>query len=102
MTQGTKIDYALRIHGIPLRWQSEITSWQPPFRFVDEQRKGPYRAWIHEHTFEEKDGGTLVRDVVQYTVRGGEIVRRLLVAPDLEKIFTYRTQQLSRIWAHNH
>ena len=99
MAQGTRIDYALRIHGIPLRWQSEITAWQPPFRFVDEQRKGPYRAWIHEHSFAAHEGGTRVRDVVEYEARGGELVRRMLVAPDLEKIFNYRTEQLSRIWA---
>src|SRR5579871_2259342 len=59
MRAGAKIDYQLRVHGIPLRWQSEITAWQPPSQFVDAQRRGPYRQWIHTHTFEEKNGGTL-------------------------------------------
>lgn len=42
MKQGTLLDYHLRIRGIPVRWQSEITAWDPPDRFIDRQTKGPY------------------------------------------------------------
>ena len=38
---------------------------------VDEQRRGPYRLWIHEHRFEEQGGQTLASDHVQYAVRKG-------------------------------
>jgi ligand-binding SRPBCC domain-containing protein len=95
---GTRIDYRLRLHGILLRWQSEITVWEPPFRFVDVQTRGPYRAWIHEHSFEPRDGGTLMRDYVQYAVTGGPLVRRLLVAPDLDRIFGYRRSRLEALF----
>jgi len=95
---GLRIDYRLRLHGIPLRWQSEITEWEPPFRFVDVQRRGPYRAWIHEHTFESVDGGTLMRDVVQYAVLGGPLVRKLFVEPDLKRIFNFRRLQLESVF----
>lgn len=94
MRPGTLIDYRLRIHGIPVRWQSEITAWEPPLRFVDEQRKGPYRTWIHEHRFEERDGGTMVLDQVQYAVPGGWLADRLFVRRDVESIFAFRRQQL--------
>jgi len=94
MRVGLRVDYGLRVHRIPIRWQSEITAWDPPHRFVDEQRRGPYRKWIHEHTFEAVDGGTLVRDRVQYAVPGGWLVQKLLVGPDLERIFNYRHHQL--------
>ena len=58
MRVGLLIDYKLRIRGLPVRWQTEITAWEPHRRFVDEQRRGPYKFWRHEHTFEECDGGT--------------------------------------------
>lgn len=47
--EGALIDYRLRVRGIPLRWQSKITHWDPPHSFVDEQLRGPYRLWIHTH-----------------------------------------------------
>ena len=96
MHVGTTIDYKLRIHGFPVRWRSEITAWEPPVRFVDEQVRGPYRLWIHEHTFAERDGGTLVGDRVQYAVPFDWFTHSLLVRPDVERIFRYRSDMLRR------
>jgi hypothetical protein len=98
MRVGRLIDYRLRIRGVPIRWQSEISAWEPPSRFVDEQRQGPYRLWVHEHRFEAQDEGTGVEDVVRYAVRGGALINRLLVAPDLDRIFRYRHQRLRQIF----
>jgi ligand-binding SRPBCC domain-containing protein len=92
--RGAIIDYRLRVHGIPLRWQSEILEWEPPHRFVDVQRKGPYSLWIHEHRFEPRDGGTVVYDNVQYAAPGGALVQRFLIAHDLDRIFSYRRARL--------
>ena len=97
MRAGTLIDYKLRVRGIPLRWRTLIREWEPPFRFVDEQLRGPYRQWIHEHTFTEHDGGTLARDVVRYSVFGGALVNRLFVRGDVEKIFAYREKRLKEL-----
>jgi ligand-binding SRPBCC domain-containing protein len=94
MREGALIDYRLRMHGIPLRWRTRINVWQPPHRFVDEQLHGPYRQWIHEHTFEACDGGTLARDVVRYAVPFDFIAHRWLVRPDVEGIFQYRAEAL--------
>jgi ligand-binding SRPBCC domain-containing protein len=66
--EGMQIDYRLRVHGVPMRWQSRIEVWQPPIRFVDVQTRGPYRYWRHEHLFEEVAGGTICRDTVDYVV----------------------------------
>ena len=101
MSAGTLIDYRLRLRGIPLRWQSEITVWEPPHRFVDEQRRGPYRLWIHEHTFTTQDGGTLAKDIVQYAVLGGAIAQRLFVGSELKRIFDYRRAALKNYFAAN-
>ena len=98
MHAGRLIDYKLRLHGIPIRWRSKISDWQPPFQFVDEQVKGPYSYWHHLHTFEEVSGGTLVRDVVNYAVPLGFITHPLLVRGDLTKIFEFRRQTMGRIF----
>lgn len=97
MEVGTLIDYRLKLRGIPVRWQSEITEWKPPYFFADEQRRGPYRCWIHKHTFVETDGGTLVGDEVEYAVLGGKLINNLLVRRDIEKIFEYRSQKLKEL-----
>lgn len=98
MRPGTLIDYRLKLRGFPIRWRTQITVWEPPFRFVDRQLKGPYRQWVHEHSFEEKDGGTLCRDRVDYAVPGGALVNRIFVQRDVETIFAYRREQLERLF----
>ncbi len=99
MSTGTLIDYELRLYGIPLRWQSEIRDWDPPFRFRDVQLRGPYRNWDHVHTFRETEGGTLVADHVNYSVPGGELVHRFFVKRNLTRIFSYRQEALNKIFA---
>jgi ligand-binding SRPBCC domain-containing protein len=96
---GTRIDYRLRIRGLQIRWQSEIIIWEPPTRFVDQQTRGPYRLWVHEHTFSERDGGTIAGDNVVYAVPGGKLVQKLFVAPDLDRIFHYRRAALENIFS---
>ncbi|MFQ5990046.1 MAG: SRPBCC family protein [Candidatus Methylomirabilales bacterium] len=98
MKPGTLIDYRIRLHGVPIHWQSEVMVWEPPHRFVDEQRRGPYRIWIHEHSFSTRDGGTVVEDRVEYAVPGGTLVQKHFVAPDLQRIFDYRRQRLQEIF----
>lgn len=94
---GTVIDYRLRLRGVPVRWRSRISVWEPPHRFVDEQVRGPYRRWNHEHSFESLGSETQARDFVRYSVLGGALVDRWLVRPDLERLFEYRAEQLARI-----
>jgi ligand-binding SRPBCC domain-containing protein len=94
MRTGTLIDYRLRLHAIPIHWQTEITAWEPPHRFVDSQRRGPYRFWRHEHTFVPSRGGTLVCDDVHYSILGGRVIHRFFVRSDLESIFEFRHQRL--------
>jgi ligand-binding SRPBCC domain-containing protein len=98
---GTLLDYRIKLHGVPLRWQSEIAVWDPPCRFVDQQTRGPYRSWVHEHTFAVENGGTAVGDHVQYAALGGALIQRLFIGPDLAKIFRYRQQILQEIFNPN-
>ena len=98
MNAGTVIEYKIKLHRIPIRWESEITLWDPPHRFCDVQRKGPYKKWVHEHIFETSDVGTLVRDKVNYEVIGGNLINKLFVKKDLAKIFNYRQATLLSIF----
>jgi ligand-binding SRPBCC domain-containing protein len=102
MRPGALIDYRLTLRGIPLRWRTKITTWEPPLSFSDIQLRGPYAEWSHTHTFEEENGGTLIRDVVRYRLRGPRLVtrviNRMLVAPDTKRIFEFRHEAIGEIF----
>ena len=93
MRSGAIIDYRIRIHGLPVRWRSEISVWDPPHVFVDEQRRGPYRRWVHTHRFVDAAGGTLVEDKVDFEVPGGRLLAPF-VTRDLRRIFLHRHRSL--------
>jgi ligand-binding SRPBCC domain-containing protein len=97
MLEGTVIDYRIRLHGLPMRWRSSIATWNPPHGFVDTQLRGPYRGWVHTHSFADENGGTRVRDTVDFAVSGGRLVS-WFVARDLRTIFTFRHEELQRIF----
>jgi len=104
MGVGTFLQYALRLRGVPVRWDTLIQEWEPPHRFVDVQVRGPYRLWHHTHELEPVDGGraTLMRDTVRYSVGFGvlgEVARRALVVRDLEAIFAFRTERVPALVA---
>lgn len=100
--QGTLIRYALRWRVLPVRWTTEITRWEPPHRFIDEQIWGPYRLWRHEHAFQPFERGTLMRDVVRYAVPFGPIgllTQAVIVGRDVEDIFEYRARKIRDLFA---
>lgn len=100
MREGTRLEYRLHVHGIPLRWVSRIESWESDRRFVDRQLRGPYALGEHTHEVEPHPRGTLSRDRVLYALplgSLGEIAHRLAVRPDLERIFDYRRDAVTRL-----
>lgn len=101
MEVGTLIEYALRVRLLPIHWITEISVWEPPHRFVDQQLKGPYREWIHEHRFEALAKGTRVTDTIHYRLPLGflgRLAQRLFVRRDVEEIFNYRQQVIQNIF----
>jgi len=95
MKRDQLIEYRIGLGGVPMKWLTRISEWQPPQRFVDEQRHGPYRYWHHSHEFEEADSGTSMRDVVEYELPLGplgQLAHALLVQRLLQRIFDYREQ----------
>jgi len=101
MREGLLIDYRLTLAGMGFRWQTLISHWDPPHRFVDEQLSGPYREWVHTHTFEAIDGGTRITDHVRYRLPLfplGEIARPI-VRLQLRRIFGYRERKIAEVFA---
>lgn len=100
MKVGTVIDYAIHWLGIPVRWKTLITTYEPGRRFVDEQIAGPYALWHHTHTFEDAGGGTTMTDRVVYALPFGplgDLAHSLMVRRQLEEIFDYRAAVLARL-----
>ncbi|MEE9226693.1 MAG: SRPBCC family protein [Acidobacteriota bacterium] len=97
---GTVFTYRLRIRGVPILWKSRIKEWKENEFFIDIQVKGPYSHWNHMHMFEEKDGGTVIKDRVIYRVPFGWIGRMVagrMVRSDLHRIFQYRRQVIEQL-----
>jgi ligand-binding SRPBCC domain-containing protein len=104
MGAGTFLQYALRIRGVPVRWDTLIQEWEPPHRFVDVQVRGPYRLWHHTHELLPLDDGTatLMRDTVRYAMPlglVGEVARRAVVTRDLDAIFAFRAERVPALLA---
>jgi ligand-binding SRPBCC domain-containing protein len=100
MGVGTLIEYRLRLHRVPVRWQTRIEAWDPPHRFIDNQLRGPYRLWHHTHRFEPDGGATLIHDRVRYRIGFGPLgafADRLLVRRDLERIFDFRREAIAKL-----
>jgi ligand-binding SRPBCC domain-containing protein len=99
---GTRIEYRIRVLGMPQRWVADIVEYEPGVRFIDVQAKGPYRYWRHEHAFEPLDRYTVMTDQVEYELPFGVAgrVANTFVARQLRRIFDYRTGAIDRLFGN--
>ena len=102
MYEGMMIEYKVTpLLGIPMTWITEIKAVKEGQFFIDEQRKGPYAIWHHEHHFKEVDGGVEMTDIVSYELPFGilgKLVHPIIVKPKLTQIFKYRTKKVDEIF----
>jgi ligand-binding SRPBCC domain-containing protein len=99
MSLGDTVTWRARHFGIPVTMTSEITEYDAPRRFVDEQVSGPFRVWWHEHTFEPEAGGTRMRDRVVFESPGWIIgwgVNRLLLTAYMTSLLEQRNAWLAK------
>lgn len=102
MHEGMIISYKVSpLLGIKTTWVTEITHVEENRYFVDEQRIGPYKLWHHQHFLEEKEGGTLMIDIVSYSPPFGfigSLLNIIAIRKKLTEIFDYRTQVLNELF----
>jgi ligand-binding SRPBCC domain-containing protein len=101
MRAGARLDYTIKLYGLPLKWKTLIESFEAPSSFVDRQISGPYRLWHHTHTFEPHAGGTRMRDVVRYELPLGPLGRgmhALMIKRTLKNIFDFREETLRSLF----
>lgn len=100
MRVDARIDYTIRLAGVPLRWRTRIAAWEPERCFVDVQERGPYALWEHTHLFEPRESGVRMTDRVRYALPLGwlgQAANALAVRSALASIFDYRFQSIQTL-----
>jgi len=97
MSQGTAIEYTMRVGPLPLHWRTQIETMQAQRLFIDSQQRGPYRCWWHEHYFQPDGNATTMEDRVYFTPPFGTLgamASHAVVIPALRRIFRFRAQAM--------
>jgi ligand-binding SRPBCC domain-containing protein len=101
MHNGAVFDYQIGLMGLPLRWTSIITNYEPPHQFVDVQLRGPYAFWHHKHRFVPHGDQVEVIDEVHYEVGFsmlGKLMHKLVIQHQLNAIFSYREKVIGTLF----
>jgi ligand-binding SRPBCC domain-containing protein len=98
---GSRITLASRRWGLRYRSVTEVIAFEPPVAFVDEQKEGAFRQWVHTHRFEDLAGdGTRVVDQIDYEPPGGLlglVLTPATVESELAAFFRYRNAKLAEL-----
>lgn len=70
---GEFVTWRARHFGITWKMTSTVTEWDRPVRFVDEQQRGPFKSFWHEHVFEPVADGTVLHDCVAFVAPLGPL-----------------------------
>ena len=102
MYPGMFITYKVSpVPGIQMNWVTEITQINRNKFFIDEQRRGPYSIWHHEHHFREVEGGVEMHDILYYNVPFGvfgKLADLAFVNNKVKQIFLYRQQRIQELF----
>lgn len=97
VTLGSRVRVKISRWGLPQQLTGEVTVFEPGVRFVEEQREGPFRHWVHSHLFEPVAGGVRVADRIDFEPPGGVLGMLMsagLIERELQEMFAYRRQRL--------
>lgn len=102
MFKGQRVLYCLSpLPGLRFRWEGEIIEVAQLERFIDEQRKGPFAYWRHEHLFFRKEEGTDIWDYLQYALPFGLIGTAIqpIVNREMKEMFKYRNEKVEEVFS---
>jgi ligand-binding SRPBCC domain-containing protein len=95
---GDEITWRAWHFGVPWRLTSRITAFNRPHRFIDEQVRGPFRRFHHEHLFEPVEGGSRMTDIVEFEAPAGwlgRLAERLVLASYVRTLIEERNRYLA-------
>ena len=92
---GDRVTWEARHFGRRRRMTVEITAYEKPTMFRDEQVQGPFRRFAHEHVFEPTEDGTTMHDVLEFSLFPG--FDRLVLAPYLRRFLLVRNETIRGI-----
>jgi len=102
MYPGMIITYTLSpLFHISINWATEISQVKEYKYFIDNQIKGPYKIWHHEHHFKETEQGVEMRDILYYEIPYGfvgRLLHKLIIEKKVNEIFNYREQKIKELF----
>lgn len=99
---GESVTWRARHFGFWFTMTVKITELKAPHRFVDEQQRGPFHRFRHEHRFEESSNGagmtgTVMTDILDVTAPLGPLgwlAERLFLRRYLSRLIENRNRYL--------
>ncbi len=90
------LDFSFRTFGIWSRYVARITQFVPGISFTDEMQSGIYRRCAHTHEFRAQGTGTVLVDIVDFSLGYGGLADRLIGLPLITRTFRRRHDLLER------
>jgi ligand-binding SRPBCC domain-containing protein len=100
LESGAVVEFRIPAGPLTLRWLAHHIAYEKNRLFIDEQRKGPFTAWVHAHKFKPEGCGTRLIDSIEFSLPGGLISEKLFgwaVRRELLKMFEYR-HAVTKAW----
>lgn len=99
---GSRVQMTMQVGPFQVPWNVQIRERVPMHRFADEQiaGQGPFKTWIHAHEFEATEGGTRVKDTLEYEPPFGwlgRIADALLGGAVMKGMFASRARATRRL-----
>jgi len=97
---GEEVTWRARHFGVPFTMTSRVTEWERPVRFVDEQTRGPFRRFRHEHRFERVSDSTRMIDEITFDAPMGPVgwlAERIVLDRYLQHLIEQRNAHLKAV-----